>query len=99
MKKVLNKEDILNFLREKKPFLEKKFGVKKIALFGSYARDEQKPNSDIDLIVELEEKDFKTRFYIKEYLGKEFNKKVNLGYLDNIRKFIRDEVEKDLIYA
>jgi len=41
------KEIILNFLRENRALLERQFGVQKIGLFGSYARDEAIILSDI----------------------------------------------------
>ncbi len=49
---MLNKEEIFEKIS---PVLKKK-GVKKIAVFGSYARDEEKPGSDIDIIVEFSER-------------------------------------------
>lgn len=33
--------------------MEERFGVKRLALFGSYARDEQRPESDVDILVEV----------------------------------------------
>lgn len=48
--KALNQHHILSYLREQKDFLETEFGVTKIALFGSFARNEERPDSDIDLL-------------------------------------------------
>ena len=47
----VSRNDILNTLREIKPTLEEKYHLAEIALFGSYARNEQTENSDIDLMV------------------------------------------------
>ncbi len=47
------KEYILNTIRSKKKEINK-FGIKKIGLFGSYARDEQVENSDIDILIDFE---------------------------------------------
>ena len=52
MKKIqqpLTKEKILDFLRENKSLLQKEFGVTKVGLFGSYAREEQEDGSDVDI--------------------------------------------------
>jgi len=95
----LNKDQILNFLRENKNTLEKEFGVTKIALFGSYARGEADINSDIDFLIEVRKKDFRKRFYLKEFLEKNFNRNVDVGYFDSLKKFIRKKVEEELIYA
>mgnify|MGYP006440898639 FL=1 len=42
---------ILSQLRAHKPYLAREFGVTDLALFGSYARDEGKASSDLDLLV------------------------------------------------
>ena len=52
--KILTKDEILlNKLNENKDKI-KSFGVKKLWLFGSYVREEQDENSDIDFLVEFE---------------------------------------------
>lgn len=43
----MTKIDILNFLTEHKKEIQERFGVEKIALFGSYAKDNANENSDI----------------------------------------------------
>ncbi len=48
----MTRDAILAKLRELKPWLASR-GVSRIRLFGSYARDEARPDSDLDLIVEL----------------------------------------------
>jgi hypothetical protein len=95
----MKKEDILIYLRNNKKYLRKEFGIKKIALFGSYARDEAKKRSDIDLLIEVKEKDFKNRYLLKELLKNEFNKEIDVFYYDTLRKFIKNNVQEDLIYA
>lgn len=95
----LTKEEILQFLRENKPLLKKKFGVDNIMLFGSYARDEATPESDIDILIESKEKDFDKWFDLKELLEKRFKKKVDVLYRDSVRRFIMRLIEEELIYA
>lgn len=68
-------------------------------LFGSYARDEATPESDIDILIESKEKSYDTLFYMKEFLEKEFGKKVDLLYRDSIRRFIMRFIKEELIYA
>ncbi|MGD2158913.1 MAG: nucleotidyltransferase family protein [Anaerolineales bacterium] len=46
--------EIQNILEKQKPNLQDKHGVKVIGVFGSYTRDEQHPESDIDILIELE---------------------------------------------
>jgi predicted nucleotidyltransferase len=47
-------EDILIALRRAKPELAERFGVKRLAIFGSYARGEQRDDSDVDVLVEVD---------------------------------------------
>jgi len=47
------REEILSLLSKHKPELEKHFKVRKIALFGSYAREEQNQESDVDVLVDV----------------------------------------------
>ncbi len=48
------KDKILSLLQQQLPYLRQNFKVKSIAIFGSYAREEQIEKSDIDLLVEFE---------------------------------------------
>jgi len=96
----MTKTYILDFLREHKKELYDRFGIKKIALFGSYAKDEAMEDSDIDLvIVEIEKKDYFNRVQAKYFLEENFKKSVDIGYLGSMRNFLRRRVEKEMIYA
>jgi len=48
------RDEVLKILREELPFLRKKYGVKRVGLFGSYSRDEATEESDIDILVDFE---------------------------------------------
>lgn len=52
---MMTREDVLIILRKHKPELQKKYPLASIELFGSYARNEQTPESDVDVIVEFNE--------------------------------------------
>lgn len=90
----LNKEIILETLHEHRNEI-RKFGVKKIILFGSYARDEQNENSDIDFLVEYED----GRGLFKDSVGllhllrdNLFNKKIDLVKPDLIREELKPDI-------
>ncbi|NOQ31384.1 MAG: hypothetical protein GQ570_09700 [Helicobacteraceae bacterium] len=95
---MLTKHIILKYLTDHKEEFYKKYSVKKIGLFGSYARDEADENSDIDLLVDMPSS-FKNYFELKYLLEQEFGKSVDLGEQDSLRLFIKKRVEKELIYA
>ena len=48
------KEEVLRILQQEKPELVRRYGVKRLALFGSYARDDQHDDSDVDILVEVD---------------------------------------------
>ena len=48
------RDEILSILAEKKPRWEKRFRLKSLALFGSFARGDQDANSDVDILVEVD---------------------------------------------
>ncbi len=96
----MTKIDILNFLRNHKKELHDRFGIKKMALFGSYAKDEARDDSDIDLaIVEIEKKDYFNRIQAKYFLEEQFQKSVDIGYFSSMRNFFKKRVEKEMIYV
>ena len=45
--------DIENILANQKPYLADTYGVNEIGVFGSYVRGEQRPDSDVDILIEL----------------------------------------------
>lgn len=48
-------EEIKHILQAQKPYLAERYGVTEVGVFGSYVRGEQLPDSDIDVLIELEE--------------------------------------------
>jgi predicted nucleotidyltransferase len=51
---VKTKEEVLRILQQEKPELARLYGVKRLALFGSYARERQREESDVDILVEVD---------------------------------------------
>ena len=54
VKKTLTREKIEELLRQDMPRLKKAYGVKRLAVYGSFAKGKQTEKSDVDLLVELE---------------------------------------------
>ena len=96
----MTREDVLKILREDKIFLQNNFGVRSIGLFGSYSKNNQDENSDVDFFVDINEPLVKNYFGLWSYLEKRLNKKIDLIRKGNHlrEKFIRT-VEKEIIYA
>jgi predicted nucleotidyltransferase len=47
-------QEVLGILHRAKPELARDFGVRRLALFGSYARGEQQQGSDVDVLVDFD---------------------------------------------
>jgi predicted nucleotidyltransferase len=97
--KIVTKESIIEFLKQNKDYLEKKYHIKKIGLFGSYARDEAREDSDIDFVIKTEKKSFRNRINLKYELEDIFKKRVDIGYISSLRSFVKKYVERDVIYV
>ncbi len=96
---MLAKKEILkNILAERENI--KKHGVKRIGLFGSFIRSEQKEASDIDILVEFEKgmKTFDNYMELKFYLEKLLNCNVDLVIADALKPQIRSYVVKEVEY-
>lgn len=67
-------EQIMARIRPELPALRKRFGVKSLGLFGSWARGEAFPHSDVDFLVEFEKTSFDAtmdlKFFLEDHLGK-----------------------------
>ena len=96
------KEEIIQFLKNNKLFLREKFHLTKIGVFGSFARGDQKPTSDVDILIELEE-DAKNIFDLEydlcELLKKQFNRNVDVVHEKSIRSYFKPSILKDAIYV
>ena len=98
MKENSTKKRIISLLKANKAILKEQYGIKKIGLFGSYARGDYTELSDIDIIVDMPS-DFDLYYGLKEYLEKIFKKKVDLGLERNIRNLIRYRIDREIIYV
>ncbi|MCY3806302.1 MAG: nucleotidyltransferase domain-containing protein [bacterium] len=96
----LTAEKVLALLREHKPAIVARFGVVDIALFGSTVRDEAKPDSDIDVLVRLDERPGWTRpFDLEAYLEELLGRPVDLVVEPSLRSEIRPNVEAEAIHV
>ena len=99
MSKQIDKTNILNYLKEHYSEFQDKYHVEQIGLFGSYARDEAKEHSDIDIFVKMKPSLF-DMVAIKEQIENDLNKKVDIvREHKNIKPLLLKMIQKDLIYA
>ncbi len=82
-------------------YIRKSFGVARIGIFGSFARDEATPASDLDILVEFREGEetFDNLMDLKFYLEDLFGQRTDLVIADTLKPRIRDSVLKEVVYA
>ncbi len=94
------RQDIIDKLRKQKPELVRQYGVSQLALFGSYARNEQNESSDIDVIVEFEKPISGLRFVsLAEAIEATIGLPADVVPSDGIKPRYLDFVGKDLVYV
>src|SRR4030042_6769368 len=100
METEMRREDVINFIVAHKARFEKEFGVKRIGLFGSYARGEVREDSDIDIVVEIEKPDLFPLIGIKQAIAEALGAKVDIVRLrDKMNQALRSRIEGDAVYV
>jgi uncharacterized protein len=97
----MKRDDILQRLKDCEAGL-RAHGVMHAALFGSTARNEQGPESDIDIMIELDPAARVTMFDyvgIKEYIEGLFSEPVDVVNRDGLKPAVRPQATADAIYA
>ncbi len=97
---MLSKKEIIQSLLESKEKI-RKYGVKRIGLFGSVVRNEQAEGSDIDVLVEFEKgkKTFDNYMELKFFLEEQLQRKVDLVISDALKPQIKPYVMREIEYA
>ena len=97
---VQTKAEVLTAIRSNQNKIQS-FGVKKLGLFGSFARDEQHQDSDVDLLVELEQdkKTFKNFMQLSFFLEDILNRRVELVTTESVSPYIQPYIVKDVEYV
>ncbi|MGZ8857241.1 MAG: helix-turn-helix domain-containing protein [Candidatus Aminicenantales bacterium] len=86
-------------LRDAMPEIKIRFGVRKLGLFGSTARSEAGPASDVDVLVEFEEPTFDRYMDLKFYLEDIFGRPCDLVLADSLKEGVRGSALSEVVYA
>jgi uncharacterized protein len=95
------KEDILERFRAEKPVLDR-FGVKSIAVFGSFAHGEARPDSDLDILVDYREDarpDLFDFIELKQHLEALVGRRVDLATPEALHRRLRERILAEAVYA
>ncbi|MCY4616704.1 MAG: nucleotidyltransferase family protein [Chloroflexi bacterium] len=92
----MGKVEVLALLREHKLAMAERFGVVDLALFGSTARDEAGPDSDVDILVSFDRPTdpdcyFGVQFYIEDLLGRPVDLVTDKALRAELRPYVEAE--------
>jgi predicted nucleotidyltransferase len=94
-----NITEILEELNKLKPELRNRFKVKNIGIFGSYARNEETEDSDVDILVELEEPIGLDLVELIFFLEEKLCKKVDLVTTKSLRSEFQEVIRKEVVFT
>ena len=96
----MTKDEVLQTLKDQQQYIKKTYDVDKIGLFGSYAKNTQNENSDIDIYVEFKHKSFDNLAGLWNYLENLYHKKIDLIYKHkSSRSIILNRIQQEVIYG
>jgi len=91
--------ELENKIRELKPRLSKKYNVDKIGYFGSFSNNNQRSDSDIDILVNFSKPLGWEFFDLQDLLEKELNRKIDLHTFNSLKDQLRESILKQIIYV
>ncbi len=96
VEQAMSKVEVLALLREHKLAMTERFGVVDLALFGSTARDEAGPDSDVDILVSFDRPTdpdcyFGVQFYIEDLLGRPVDLVTDKALRAELRPYVEAE--------
>lgn len=95
-----SRDEIISLLRRYKPTAQEKYGISKLGIFGSVARGEQTPDSDIDVCYQGQVPSFLTLDMIQSELEQLLDSKVDLVRVrDKMNSLLRQRILRDGIYV
>jgi predicted nucleotidyltransferase len=97
---IKTKQDILSLLNQNRSLLRAR-GVRRIGLFGSFVRGEQRPDSDIDLLIEFDagRKTFDTFMELSFFLEEVLEHRIELVTVESLSPYIGRHILKEVEYA
>ncbi len=98
----VNRKQIIRYLNSRRNYFRSEFHVRKIALIGSFARNEQHPQSDIDILIDFEEgtpEIFEVKRSLKRELEQRFGRTVEIASERYLKPYYREEVLREAVYV
>lgn len=102
MEEMVGRDMILEFIRRNRGYLSAHFHIRRIGLFGSFARGDQGPESDIDLVVEFEENTpdlYDLKAELREFFGSFFHREVDVAREKYLKPYARKQILSEAVYV
>ena len=98
--KSLQRDEVLRILGKHRAELAERYGVIKLGIFGSVARNEATLTSDVDVVVEMEKPDLFFMVHIKEELENALHCPVDIvHYRSRMNNFLKKRINQEAIYV
>ncbi len=95
----MRREQALNILREHKQELQNRYGITRLGIFGSVARDDADKSSDIDVVVEMAP-DMLARADLKIELESILNENVDVvRYWHRMNQYLKKRIDREVYYV
>lgn len=95
----LGRDEIMRILSSQSAYLSARFRVRKMGLFGSFARDEGSASSDIDVLVAMDQVTFDSYMDLKFFLEDLLGRPVDLVLEESLKPRLRHTVPGQAIYV
>jgi len=96
----MKRNEILRILARFRELKRDEFGIVRLGVFGSVARDEMVDTSDVDIVVELAQPDLLALVGIKQELEELLHQRVDVvRYRDQMNPFLKRRIDQEAIYV
>ncbi len=96
----MEQKEIINKLKNIKTEFKEIYSIRKLGIFGSFAKGSYSDSSDIDIVVELEDPTMFNLIGIKQEIEERLNKKVDIVRLrERMNQYLKQRIEKEAVYV
>lgn len=93
-------QETIELLSSRMPEIRRRFGVRELAIFGSVARNQARPGSDVDVLVEFADRPtFDNYMGLKLHLEELFAASVDLAIRSDLRPSLRPRIEQESVHV